>query len=302
MKKLLITGAWRYTAEQYHSLLDMGYEICLMPNERDALPEDAKDVEVIVCNGLFLYHDVECFPNLKTVQLTSAGLDRVPMDKMNERGISVFNARGVYSIPMAEYALCGVLDLYKKSRFFYENQKAGKWEKHRGMTELFGKNVLIVGSGNVGTECAKRFAAFGAHVRGVDLYPREDENYEKILPLDTLKNELSQADVVVLTLPLTEQTKHLIDREMLSRVKTGAILVNIARGAVVDTESLVEALENGALSGAVLDVFEEEPLNATSPLWKMENVIVTPHNSFVGDGNGERLFGVIKDNLKRGLE
>lgn len=299
MKKLLITGAWRYTPEQYDTLCAMGYEICFMPDERGELPAEAGEAEVIVCNGLFLYHELTCFPCLKTVQLTSAGLDRVPLDEMKARGIEVFNARGVYSVPMAEYAVFGVLSLYKQSRFFEAVQRERQWRKQRGILELCGKRVLIVGAGSVGTECAKRFSAFGARVRGVDLYPREDENYEAVLPLDELKAELSEADVVILTLPLTEQTRYLLGREMLSCVKSGAILVNIARGAVVDTEALVETLTQKRLMGAVLDVFEEEPLSPESSLWEMENVILTPHNSFVGDGNGERLWQVIKCNLER---
>ncbi len=299
MKKLLITGAWTATPEQCEKLRQLGYEITLMPDERGALPKGAEESEVIVCNGLFLYHGVENFPKLRTVQLTSAGFDRVPMDEMKVRGIEVFNARGVYSIPMAEYALGGVLTLYKQNRFFAENQKKHEWIKHRQVLEICGKSVLIVGAGNVGTECAKRFSAFGAKVRGVDLFPRDDENYEEILPLDRLADELSRADIVVLTLPLTDKTRHLFDRTMLETIKTGAVLVNIARGAVIDTEALVEILKTDKLRGAVLDVFEEEPLSSESPLWDMENVIVTPHNSFVGDGNGERLFCVIKTNLER---
>ena len=299
MKKLLITGAWKYTPEQYETLLSNGFEIVLMPDERGELPVEAKDAEVIVCNGLFLYHGLENFLNLKTVQLTSAGFDRVPLDEIKARGIEVFNARGVYSIPMAEYALFGVLSLYKQSRFFEKNQKEHQWIKHRAVLEIYGKRVLIVGAGNVGTECAKRFSAFGASVRGVDLYPRKDENYEKILSLDALGDELSGADVVVLTLPLTAETKHLFDAKMFSKMKTGAVLVNIARGAVVETGALVDALRADKLRGAVLDVFEEEPLSHESPLWEMENVILTPHNSFVGDGIIERLYQVILNHLKK---
>ena len=301
MKKLLITGAWHYTVEQYNALEDMGYKICVMPDERGALPEGVEDVEMIICNGLFLYHGIEKFPKLKAVQLTSVGIDRLPMNKMKARGVEIFNARGVYSIPMAEYAIGGVLALYKQSRIFADLQKNHQWLKQRELLEIYGKNVLIVGAGNVGSECAKRFLAFGAKVRGIDLFPRKDENYEEILPLESLADELSRADIVVLTLPLTEETRYLFDRKMLANFKTGAVLVNIARGAVVETEALIDALESHQLSGAVLDVFEEEPLSVENPLWKLDNVIITPHNSFVGDGNGERLFGVIKNNLERML-
>ncbi len=298
MKKLLITGAWKYTDEQYEYLTSLGYDICFMQNEKDELPDSAYLAEAIICNGLFLYHDIDKFTALEAIQVTSAGLDRLPMDRINERGIKVFNARGVYSIPMAEYALSGVLDIYKKSRFFYDNQKKGEWVKNREVVELFGKNVLIVGAGSVGTECAKRFSAFGSNVRGVDLFPRHDANYIEIVRLDDLKDELRNADIVVLTLPLTKETEHLFSSKMFDCMKTGAVLVNIARGGVVDTAALLTALNDKKLSAAVLDVFEEEPLKNDSPLWSMPNVIVTPHNSFVGDGNSDRLFSVIKNNLK----
>ncbi len=297
MKKLLITGAWKYTDEQYEYLTSLGYDISFVQSEKDELPGGAYLAEVIICNGLFLYHDIDKFTALETIQVTSAGLDRLPMDKIKKRGIKVFNARGVYSIPMAEYALSGVLDIFKKNRFFYDNQKKGEWVKNRGIIELFGKNVLIVGAGNVGTECAKRFSAFGCNVRGVDLYPRQDANYIKITHLDNLKDELRNADIVVLTLPLTQETEHLFGSEIFNCMKTGAVLVNISRGGVVDTTALLDALNSEKLSAAVLDVFEEEPLHSNSPLWSMPNVIITPHNSFVGDGNSARLAEVIKGNL-----
>ncbi len=295
--KLLVTGAWRCSDSQLTELRTLGNEIVFMQDERGELPCAAEWVEGVICNGLFLYHDIKQFSNLGYIQLTSAGFDRVPLDYVKENGIAIHNAKGVYSIPMAEFALCGVLDLYKKSRFFYENQKESKWEKNRAVLELFGKNVLIVGCGNVGTECAKRFYALGTHVRGIDLYPRSDSNYESVAGLDNLASELSFADIVVLTLPLTEETKHIINKHAFAAMKKGAVLVNIARGAVVDTDAMIEALDLKLL-GAVLDVFEEEPLFEDSPLWQMPNVIATPHNSFVGEGNAARLFACIKENLK----
>ncbi|MBQ3013810.1 MAG: hydroxyacid dehydrogenase, partial [Clostridia bacterium] len=258
---------------------------------------EADQIEGVVCNGLFLHHDINIFKNLKYIQLTSAGLDRVPVEKIEKRGITLRNARGVYSIPMAEFAVAGVLSLYKQSRFFYKMQEQHLWEKNRGVLELFGKTVCIVGCGSVGNECAKRFSAFGCHILGVDLYPREDGCYEAMRGFESLQECLSESDVVVLTLPLTEQTKRLFDDKVFAAMKTGSVLVNIARGAIVDCEALKNALES-RLGGAVLDVFEEEPLAQNSYLWDMKNVIVTPHNSFVGDGNGERLFDLIIRNLE----
>ena len=162
---------------------------------------------------------------------------------------------------------------------------------------MYGKTVLIVGCGSVGTECAKRFSAFGCNVLGVDLYPREDKNYNKMVTLDLLDNAISDADIVVLTLPLTDETYHLFNDKRLKRLRKNAVLVNISRGAVIDTVALIESLPN--IGGAVLDVFEEEPLPQKSPLWNTENVIITPHNSFVGSGDNRRMSNVIMMNLEK---
>lgn len=295
--RLLVTGAWRCTRQQLDRLASLGHEVVFMQNESDSLPVEPEWVEGLICNGLFLHHEIELFTNLRYIQLTSAGFDRVPMEQVKARGIAIYNARGVYGIPMAEFALCGVLQLYKQSEFFRENQKKREWVKHRGLLELWGKQVTIVGCGNIGQECAKRFAAFDCHVIGVDIFEAQLPNIEKMVHISRLAEVLPQSDVVVLTLPLTEQTYHLFSKETFEAMKPGSILVNIARGGVVDTQALTEALENH-LGGAVLDVFEEEPLNPESPLWDMEHVLLSPHNSFQGDCNGQRLADVIFQNLQ----
>ena len=125
---------------------------------------------------------------------------------------------------------------------------------------------------------AKRFAALGCKIVGVDLFPRKDDKFETIYPLDKLSEAFSQSDVIVLTLPLTEQKKYLINKKTLDTVKNSAILVNISRGQIINTEDLVEALRNHSISGAVLDVFEDEPLAENSPVWDIGNVIITPQN------------------------
>ncbi len=295
--KLLITGAWNCTTEQLTQIENMGHIVFFLQNEKDKLPCSYEEIEGVICNGLFLYHEIAKFISLKFIQLTSAGFDRVPMEYVKKHNIQIFNARGVYSIPMAEFALSGVLQLYKQSKFFYRNQKKCEWSKHRGLLELYGKRVCIVGCGSVGTECAKRFSAFGCPIIGVDLFPRDDEHYEAMHPLSNLEEALALADIVVLTLPLTAETRHMMHTERFACMKKGSVLVNIARGAVVDESALLQALD-GRLLGAVLDVFEEEPLSVDSPLWSRENVILTPHNSFVGEGNSGRLFAVILQNVE----
>lgn len=294
---LLVTGAWKTAQQNLSALNSMGHTPVFMQNESDSLPVEPQWVEGVICNGLFLHHDMDSFSNLRYIQLTSAGFDRVPMDIVSRRGIQIRNARGVYGIPMAEFAVCGVLQLYKQSRFFTQNQLSHSWNKHRGLLELWGKRITIIGCGNIGQECAKRFAAFDAHITGLDIFTAPLPDFEAVLPMEQLHSVLAQSDIVVLTLPLTEQTHHLINADALAVMKPGAILVNIARGGVVDTQALVDAL-NSHLGGAVLDVFEEEPLSPQCPLWDMENVLLTPHNSFVGDFNDHRLQAVILQNLE----
>ena len=297
--KILITGSFPITQQQIQQLSELGLEVSLHQNEREAVQQPDR-YEAVVCNGLFLYNAIEKFTALKYVQLTSVGLDRVPLDFIHENGIVINNARGVYSVPMAEFAICGVLQLLKRSKFFMKNQSLHSWEKHRNVLELMGRTVCVVGCGSVGTECAKRFKAFDCNIIGVDIYPREDENYDKIFELDHLHHCLSYSDIVILTLPLTEGTKHLLNEQAFGAMKKGAILVNIARGGVVDTNALIHALDT-VLEGAVLDVFEDEPLFSENPLWDLENVIITPHNSFVSEANQVRLWDVIYSNLRRFL-
>ena len=270
-----------------------GYTVIDMPDERGALPCDPAEVEAVICNGLFLYHPIEAFTALKRIQLTSAGLDRVPVSYVEDHDIFINSARGVYSVPMSEFALSAVLRFYKQIDFFAANQQNHRWDKHRGLRELAGKTVCIVGCGSVGTECAKRFAAMGCEVVGVDAYPREDAAYTAMLPTLALRIALLRADIAVLTLPLTAETYHIMGRDELAAMPDGGVLVNIARGGVLDTEALVDETRKGRLSAA-LDVFEDEPLPPDSPLWDLPNVTVTPHNSFVGEGNGARMWEVIR--------
>ena len=288
---LLITGAWQGAAEHLNEIRAMGHEAVFLQQEKDALPCDPAWVEGIICNGFFLHHPISQFPNLRWIQLTSAGLDRVPLDEIRRRGIRIDNARGVYSIPMAEFAVAGVLSLYKDLGRFRENQKAHVWKKNRCLRELAGSTVVIVGCGSVGTECAKRFAAFDCKVIGVDPIVQENDRYSEIVDLPQLDDKLQEADVVVLTLPLTEETRGLINRRRLSLIH--GVLVNIARGAIVDQEALTDW--DGE---AVIDVFEEEPLPGSSALWGKDGFVVTPHNCFVGDGNGKRLLNMIMNNLR----
>ncbi len=299
---LLLTGCFNYSEQQREALSALGYSICFIQHEADRLPFLPSDIDATVCNGLFLHHDINDFCNLKFIQLTSAGYDRVPLHAINEKGIAIHNARGVYSPPMAEWTIFRVLEHYKQGRFFNQEQISGRWTKHRGLREISGNKVAVVGAGNVGQEVAKRFQVFGAETTGFDVHTNKVEGFDNMAMIDHLQEKVNDFDVVVLTVPLLPSTKGLIGRNILMRMKENAVLVNIARGALIDEPAMCEVLTARSDLFAALDVFETEPLSQDSPLWKLKNVAISPHNSFVSDGNNNRMFRVIYDNLKTFIE
>ncbi len=295
--KLLLTGAAKYTEEQLNTLKAKGFEITFVQNELEKLSIDCSQFDAVVCNNLFLHNPPESFTNLKAVQLTSVGFDRVPVGYFASKGIALFNARGVYSAPMAEWIVLKILEIYKHSAEFYAQQKKKIWLKHRNLLELTDKRVLIVGAGSVGTECAKRLSAFNAKILATDIYDNGCEYIDEFYPMEELSEILPTADIVILTLPLTDKTKGFFGRDTLSLMKDSSVLINVSRGPIVDEQALSDILAEGKFLGVALDVFEEEPLSEASPLWSDSRVIVTPHNSFVSDGNSERLFSLICQNL-----
>lgn len=299
---LLLTGCFKYSEEQLKELASLGYDIHFMQQEAEALPLAASEVDATVCNGLFLSHLFKDFSRLKFIQLTSAGFDRVPVDEIKAQGCELWNARGVYSAPMAEWALYRVLEHYKQGWFFKQEQDAGHWTKHRGLREIAGTRVAVVGAGNVGQEVARRFRAMGATTVGFDVHTNATEGFDEMLLISSLLEHVDEMDVVVVTAPLLPSTRGLISREVLRTMKHNAVLVNIARGGLIDQQAMIEVLHERMDLFAALDVFEEEPLSQDSLLWKMENVAVSPHNSFVSNGNNKRMFEVIKKNLKAFIE
>lgn len=299
---LLLTGCFKYSEDQMESLRSLGYTVYFMRQEKEDLPLEAAEVDATVCNGLFLSHDIDAFSRLKLIQLTSAGFDRVPVEKIKECGIELYNARGVYSTPMAEWAVFRVLEHYKQGWFFRKEQEAGRWTKHRGLREVAGIKVAVVGAGNVGQEVAKRFQAFGAETTGFDIHTNETVGFDHMALTETLRQCVGEFDVVVVTAPLLPSTRGLISREVLMAMQQDAVLVNIARGGLIDQQAMYEVLSERKDLFAALDVFENEPLTADNPLWKLENVAVSPHNSFVSNGNNKRMFAVMYQNLKTLIE
>ena len=294
--KALITGALGATPEELNTLEALGLSITLHPDEREPVvcPEQ---YEVVIGNGLFVWNDIRTFKNLKYIQLTSAGYDRVPMDYIKAHGIVVRNAAGVYSVPMAEWTVMVLLELFKNAGRSRDNLLAHRWEKDRSWRELTGKTACIVGFGAYGREAAKRLKAFGMTVHAVNRTKRDDPFVDEFYPLEELEQVLAAADAVILAIALTEKTEGLIASQQIRGMKSGAVLINAARGGLLDEKALVDALKSGHLAGAALDVFRQEPLPEDSPLWDLPNVVLTSHNSFVGEGNHGRLMAVVENNF-----
>ncbi len=242
-------------------------------------------------------------PRLAWIQLTSAGADRLLTSGFIEGGITVTTVSGLHATPIGEYVLCAMLMFAKAAPNILRAQQRHEWLRYMP-TELRGKTVGVVGMGHIGEEVARLSKAFGCRVvatRRSVTTPTSDDCADELLPSSGLPRLLEQSDYVVLAVPLTPDTRHLIGDRELAMMKPDAVLVNIARGAVVDEAALVHALQEKRIAGAALDVFDPEPLSPESPLWDMENVIISPHISGGTELYNTRAVEIFADNLRRYL-
>ncbi len=241
---------------------------------------DLTDVEILIGpSSRFTVADLDRAPNLRWYHALSAGVDALPLAELAKRGVLLSNSSGIHQIPMAEQAFGLMLMFARNLHNNVRNALEAKWSRgFSRLSELARSTLCIVGAGRIGDAVAARAQAFGMRVVGVKrtvegTYP----NYDAMVPLADLDSVIPDADWILLLLPLTAETEGLFDAKRLALMKPSAILLNMARGGVVDEDALVQALRAGTLAGAGLDVFREEPLPADSPLWHMDNVIVTPH-------------------------
>jgi phosphoglycerate dehydrogenase-like enzyme len=235
---------------------------------------------------------VRVAPGLRFVQATFAGagqqLAQAGLTREDLERIRWASSAGVHATPLAEWSLFGVLAFTKGLPRLEEAKRERRWG-HYPVAELRGATLLVVGLGEIGREVARLGEAFGMRVEAVR---RHEGDLDALLP---------QADAVVVTLPLTDETRGLLSRERIRRMKAGAVFVNVGRGGVVDEAALVEALRDGHLAGAALDVFTEEPLPPDSPLWELDNVILSPHTAALSVRENERIVEIFAENLRRYL-
>lgn len=236
--------------------------------------------------------------HIRWVHATSAGIDALRFEPLWSSDVTITNARGVFDRGIAEYVLGSVLFFAKDTLGNLRHQRAHRWA-HRETPLIRDQRALIVGAGSIGHEVATLLGAAGMRVTGVARSAREDPIFETIHAQEELPELLPEANYVVITAPLTEQTRGLFDAEMLARIPDSAYLINVGRGAIVRTEALVEALKGKALAGAALDVFEQEPLPADHPLWDMPQVMISAHMAGDFQGWREALGEQFVENFRR---
>ncbi|KAA5805735.1 D-2-hydroxyacid dehydrogenase [Thermoanaerobacterium thermosaccharolyticum] len=274
------------------------FNVICLDDKKDAY-KYIKDTEVLVCfdgdaDAEFI-HNAE---NLKWIHLLSAGADAMPFDVLKERKIILTNSKGVHKYQISEQVLGYMLLFERALNYFIRKQMNREWDKSVRVSELYGKTVCILGVGSIGEEIARIAREFGMKTIGVRKSGNISQFIDEMYTNDNMIYAVSKADYVICALPLTDETYHLLGKDFFKNMKNDAVFINIGRGKVVDESSLIDALKNKTIRGAALDVFEEEPLSKESPLWDMENVIITPHTAGISPHYMERGIEIIKHNIK----
>jgi phosphoglycerate dehydrogenase-like enzyme len=238
-------------------------------------------------------------PQLRWVHTPSAGVEHLLTPTMLERDLTLTNSAGVHAIPIAEFVMAFLLSSAKLMPEYRAAQAESRWAKWLETRELYEKTMLILGIGGIGQAIAERAAAFGMRVWGSRRSPRPTPHAERVVTGDDWRALLPAADYVVIAAPLTPETRGMLDAAAIASMKPSAYLVNIARGQLVDEAALIAALQAGRIAGAALDTFDEEPLPAESPIWRLPNVTVTPHATANSPRMRERQIALFIENLGR---
>jgi len=270
-----------------------------------ALERRIGEADVLVISGLWRNDLLPQAKRLRFIQSIGAGTDQFRREALAGRGVRLASARGVNARAVSEHVMALILTLARRLPEARDNQAKRVW---RGMIgdlaqredELADKTLLIVGLGQIGDRLARLAKAFDMRVIGIRRDPRAGHGHaDAVHAMSELEALLPQADVVALTCPLTAETEKLIDADALGRMKPSAYLVNAARGRVVDEPALIAALERRQIMGAAIDVTLEEPLPATSPLWAMEHVLITPHTAGETRRYEDNVLAIMQENLER---
>lgn len=264
---------------------------------------DSAIIECVDCDILVaLAHEVTDeliarMPLLRYICAMSAGTEHLKTLKELKPDVRVTSGRGIHGPQMSELAFLSMISLSREFSRMQKNQAGHIWERWPQRL-ILGKTIVLVGIGPIAEDLAARCVAFGMHVIGVSDARTEAPHFEKMFPRARLLEATAEADFVVVLVPLSSQTRHMINERVLGTMKKTAILINLARGLVVDEKALIVALQEGRIGGAALDVFEVEPLPSDSPLWAMPNVIVTPRIGGMSDVYSQQVLPLVVHNLR----
>lgn len=241
---------------------------------------------------------------LKWLQLTWAGADKYTRMKHLPEQLTITNASGAFGSIISEYVIGAIIALYRSFPNYYQNQKLHLWMKSDSSDTIYGKTVLILGTGDIGTRLAHRLKAFGTHIIGLRRNPKANTlpDFDEIQGLSQLDDMLKKADIIVGCLPNTSETAGLLDEKRLRLMKKDALLINVGRGSLIKNADLIRVLKDGNLKGVALDVSEIEPLPENSPLWDMPNVFITPHIAGPSFGGNSDVENAIWDICMQNLE
>ncbi len=252
-------------------------QTCMFGFEDGEMQFPYEQVEVII--GEPDREEILAGKNIKWIQLTWAGVDKYIRNQDIMANITLTNASGAFGKIIAEYVIGMIISLYRDFPVYHANQREHVWMKNNATYTIYGKQVLILGTGDIGRNIAHRLKGFEAHVTGIRRRKADVkiDGFEHVYDLSSLDDLIPEADIVIGCLPGTAETKGLIGYDQLKSMKKDAVLINVGRGSLIDTDALIEIMKSGHLKGVALDVLSEEPLNPESALWDMENVIITPH-------------------------
>ncbi len=280
------------------------WEIICSIEHQDFLPHLA-DAEIL--SGWNRYAANECLKPgtpLRWVHNWGAGVNTMPLAEFKKLGITLTNSSGVHGYPISETVFAMMLSLTRKVHVYIRNQAERKWSAVNNPLEMHGKTIGILGLGEIGMEVARLARAFGMEVLGYRRSALPVEGIDMLFEYGRqgLLELLGRSDYVVNTLPLTKETNRLIGREQFERMKRTAFYINIGRGETTDTDAMVAALKENRIAGAGLDVYEQEPLPKESPLWELDNVILTPHTSGMTEHYAKRVMEIFKPNFQAYLD
>ncbi|MBQ7926316.1 MAG: D-2-hydroxyacid dehydrogenase [Lachnospiraceae bacterium] len=292
-----------YEKELILSSVEKEDKVFFFDSESELLvSEDYANMEIVF--GEPEHSTIHLMKNLRWIQMTWAGANKYTSTTNFPGKITLTSASGAYGYVISEYIISGLLALTKNLFSYGEQMKNGGWNKIEGEDTLEGKRVLILGTGDIGQETAKKLKCFGCYTVGIcRTSGNQLRHFDEIYTIDVLDTQLKMAEVVIIALPGTAETAGMFDAERIEKMKANAILVNVGRGFIVNTDDLTNALQTGLLKGAVLDVTEPEPLPEKHPLRYMENVVLTPHISGISWGENrftrKRILDIFCENLKR---